>query len=458
MPDLAFDLISVGGGSGGLACAQRAAEYGAKAAVIEAHRLGGTCVNVGCVPKKVMWNAASVALSLGDANDYGFDVKVGDNDWPLLKRKRDAYVLRLNGIYERNLEAKGVAYIRGAARFVDAHTLEVGGRRMSAQHIVIATGGKPAVPRLPGAELGITSDGFFELEARPRRVAVVGSGYIACELSSAFRELGSQVEQFIRKDHLLMHFDAMLGKSLMREVRAQGIGIHEHVVPAAVRAESGQKTLVAQDGRNFGGFDCLLWAVGRDANVAGLELHKAGVALDDNNYVSADALQNTSAPRVYAIGDVAGLAGRPVDGMHYHLTPVAIAAGRRLSDRLFGADPERRLEYSMIPTVVFTHPPIGTVGVTEAEARAQYGDSVKVYVADFTPMYHALTTRKTHTDMKLVCAGAEQRIVGCHIIGAGADEMLQGFAVAIRMGATKADFDDTVAIHPTSAEELVTMR
>ena len=449
MPDLAFDLISVGGGSGGLACAQRAAEYGAKVAVIEAHRLGGTCVNVGCVPKKVMWNAASVALSIGDAGDYGFDVKVGDNDWPLLKRKRDAYVLRLNGIYERNLEAKGVAYVRGAARFLDAHTLEVGGRRMSAQHIVIATGGKPAVPKLPGAELGITSDGFFELEARPRRVAVIGSGYIACELSSAFRELGSEVEQFIRKDHLLTNFDAMLGKSLLREVRAQGIVVHQRVVAAAVRAESGRKTLVAQDGRNFSGFDCLLWAIGREANVAGLDLGKAGVALDDNDYVITDAFQNSSTPRVYAIGDVSGRAA---------LTPVAIAAGRRLSDRLFGGDPKRHLEYSMIPSVVFTHPPIGTVGASEAEARAQFGDSVKVYVADFTPMYHALTARKTHTDMKLVCAGAEQRIVGCHIIGAGADEMLQGFAVAIRMGATKADFDDTVAIHPTSAEELVTMR
>jgi glutathione reductase (NADPH) len=449
VPDSTFDLISVGGGSGGLACAQRAAEYGAKVAVIESHRLGGTCVNVGCVPKKVMWNAAGVALSLGDAKDYGFDVAVGNNDWTLLKHKRDAYVLRLNGIYERNLEAKGVAYIRGSARFVEPHTLEVNGQRLSAQHIVIATGGKPQIPNLPGAGLGITSDGFFELEARPRRVAVVGSGYIACELASAFRELGSQVELFIRKDRLLRHFDAMLGKSLMREVRAQGITIHEQVVPAAVRAASGGRTLVAEDGRDFGGFDCLLWAIGRDANVAGLDLAKAGVALDDSNHVITDGLQNTNAPRVYAIGDVSGRAA---------LTPVAIAAGRRLSDRLFGADPTRHLDYSMIPTVVFTHPPIGTVGASEAEARARHGDGVKVYVADFTPMYHALTGRKTHTDMKLVCVGEEQRIVGCHIIGTGADEMLQGFAVAIRMGATKADFDNTVAIHPTSAEELVTMR
>jgi glutathione reductase (NADPH) len=445
----AFDLISIGGGSGGLACAQRAAEYGAKAAVIEPQRLGGTCVNVGCVPKKVMWNAASVALSLQDANDYGFKINGGASDWAELKRKRDAYVLRLNGIYERNLAAKGVAYVRGAARFVDAHTVVVNGQRFSARHVVIATGSKAMRPPIPGAALGISSDGFFELESRPQRVAVVGSGYIACELAASFRELGSDVELFIRKDRLLTNFDVMLGKSLMREVRAQGMVIRERAIPAAVRAVSDKKTLVTEDGREFAGFDCLLWAIGRDANLAGLDLAAAGVATDDFGFIGTDEFQNTNATGVYAIGDVTGRAA---------LTPVAIAAGRRLSDRLFGGQPRRHLDYNLIPTVIFTHPPIGTVGATEAEARAQYGDAVKVYVADFTPMYHALTTRKTHTDMKLVCVGPEQRIVGCHILGLGADEMLQGFAVAIRMGATKADFDDTVAIHPTSAEELVTMR
>jgi glutathione reductase (NADPH) len=447
--DQLFDLISIGGGSGGLACAQRAAEYGARTAVIEPKRLGGTCVNVGCVPKKIMWNASGVALSLHDANDYGFDVRIGESDWAELKRKRDAYVLRLNGIYERNLAAKGVSYVRGAARFTDAHTVEVNGRRLSGRHIVIATGGRPCLPDIPGAHLGISSDGFFELETRPKRVAVVGSGYIACELAASFRELGSEVEQFIRKDRLLSNFDAMLGKSLMREVRALGLIVHEHGVVTAVREEAGKKTLIAQDGREFGGFDCLLWAIGRDANVAGLDLPGAGVALDETGYVITDAFQNTNVAGVYAIGDVTGRAA---------LTPVAIAAGRRLSDRLFGGKPDRRLDYGMIPTVIFTHPPIGTVGASEAEARAAYGDAVKVYVADFTPMYHAMTGRKTHTDMKLVCVGPEQRIIGCHILGLGADEMLQGFAVAIRMGATKADFDDTVAIHPTSAEELVTMR
>ncbi len=445
----AFDLIALGGGSGGLACAQRATEYGARAAVIESHRLGGTCVNVGCVPKKIMWNAAGIAMSLADAADYGFDVSVGGNDWTLLKEKRDAYIVRLNGIYARNLAAKGVVHVQGEARFVDAHTLEVGGRRLTAPHIVIATGGVPSLPVLPGAELGITSDGFFSLETRPGRVAVVGSGYIACELAGAFHELGSAVDLFIRKDHVLSHFDVMLGKSLMRELRAQGIVIHEHVVPAALTEHAGIKTLVAGDGREFAGYDCVLWAIGRHPNVAPLNLQAAGVAVDVNHHVVTDDFQNTNVAGVYAIGDVTGRAA---------LTPVAIAAGRRLSDRLFGGQAGRRLDYNLIPTVVFTHPPIGTVGLSEAEARAVHGDAVKVYVADFTALYHALSEHKSHTAMKLVCVGPEQKIVGCHVIGGGADEMMQGFAVAIRMGATKRDFDDTVAIHPTSSEELVTMR
>lgn len=449
MSSEAFDLIALGGGSGGLACAQRAAEYGARVAVIERGRLGGTCVNVGCVPKKVMWNAASVALGIGDAADYGFGISAGDHDWGALKRKRDAYILRLNGIYARNLEAKGIDCRAGAARFLDPHTVEVNGARLTAPHIVIATGGAPVVPPLPGAELGITSDGFFELERRPARVAVVGSGYIACELAGAFHELGSEVELFIRKDHLLTHFDAMLGKSLMREMRAQGIAIHAHVTPAALRGRPGDLTLAAADGAEFSGFDCVLWAVGRAANSGSLGLEAAGVARDAQGWVSTDGFQNTNVPGIHAIGDVTGRAA---------LTPVAIAAGRRLSDRLFGGRPERRLDYGTIPTVVFTHPPIGTVGMTESEARARHGGEVKVYASEFTPMYHAMTERKSRTDMKLVCVGPRERVVGCHIIGLGADEMLQGFAVAIRMGATKSDFDDTVAIHPTSAEELVTMR
>jgi glutathione reductase (NADPH) len=247
----------------------------------------------------------------------------------------------------------------------------------------------------------------------------------------------------------LTQWDVMLGKSLMREMLAEGLAIHTGVVPGALLEQSGGKTLVAADGREFPGYDCVLWAIGRSADVAGLDLRAAGVVLDAAGFVATDKFQNTQVEGVYAIGDVTGRA---------QLTPVAIAAGRRLSDRLFGGKRDRHLSYDLIPTVVFTHPPIGTVGLSESEARAQFGDAVKVYVADFTPMYHALTTRKVHTDMKLVCLGKEEKIIGCHIVGAGADEMLQGFAVAIRMGATKRDFDDTVAVHPTSAEELVTMR
>jgi glutathione reductase (NADPH) len=447
--DSSFDLISIGGGSGGLACAQRAAEYGAKAVVIEPKPLGGTCVNVGCVPKKVMWNAASLALGLKDAKDYGFDVTVGQGDWPLLKSKRDAYVKRLNGIYERNLQAKGVTYLKGSARFVDAHTVEVNGQKLTSKHIVIASGGRPTIPKLPGADLGIDSDGYFALAARPQRVAVIGSGYIACELASSFHELGSEVEIFTRKGSLLSMFDSMLGKSLMREMQATGIAIHVSFLPAALKEHGGKKVVVAEDGREYGDYDCVLWAIGRVPNTEELGLEKAGLTVDSGKFVATDDYQNTSVQGIYALGDVTGRAA---------LTPVAIAAGRRLSDRLFGGKPDRHLDYNTIPTVVFTHPPIGTVGLSEAQARAAHGDAVKVYVAEFTSMYHAMTERKSRTDMKLVCVGTEQRIVGCHIIGSGADEMLQGFAVALRMGATKKDFDDTVAIHPTSAEELVTMR
>ncbi|HUX74387.1 MAG TPA: glutathione-disulfide reductase [Steroidobacteraceae bacterium] len=449
MPENILDLLVIGAGSGGLACAQRAAEYGAKAAVVESHRLGGTCVNVGCVPKKVMWNAAHIAAALGAAPDYGFDTAQAGHDWPALKGKRDGYIARLNAIYERNLAAKGVELIAGRARFADARRLVVNGRKLAARHTVIATGGVPTVPDLPGAVHGITSDDFFSLEERPPRTAVVGSGYVACELAGVFEALGSAVQLFIRKGHVLTHFDDMLGGSLMREMRSQGILVHQHVVPAAVRAHGAEKTLIAADGREFAGFDCLLWAIGRGPNVGDLGLDRAGVAVDPNGFIRTDALQDTNVEGIHAIGDVTGRAA---------LTPVAIAAGRRLSDRLFGAQQDRHLPYDLIPTVVFTHPPIGTIGLSETEARARHGAAVRVYVTDFVGMYHAITSLKQRTDMKLVCLGPEEKIIGCHIIGDGADEILQGFAVAIRMGACKRDFDDTLAIHPTSAEELVTMR
>lgn len=446
-----FDLIVIGGGSGGLAAAQRAAEYGARVALVESHRLGGTCVNVGCVPKKVMWNAAALAEGLRDAPDYGFAAPDRAHDWALLKEKRDAYVLRLNAIYEGNLAKRGITLIRGRAQFVDGRTMTAAGAPVSAAHIIIATGGRPLLPPIPGAELGITSDGFFELPRRPQRVAIVGSGYIAVELAGIFAALGSGVTLLLRGDTLLKHFDAMIGESTLKALRDEGADIATRAWPAALERDArGSLAVSLRDGRRLEPFDCVLWAIGRAPAVEELGLDRAAVQLDAYGFIVTDKYQCTSAAGIYAIGDVTGRA---------QLTPVAIAAGRRLSDRLFGGQGERHLDYHNIPTVIFGHPPIGTVGLTEQAARDDYGDeAVTVFKSSFIPMYHALTAAKPRCDMKLVTVGPKRRVVGVHVVGPGADEMMQGFAVAVRMGATKEDFDDTVAIHPTSAEELVTMR
>jgi glutathione reductase (NADPH) len=444
-----YDYLTIGGGSGGLATAQRAVEYGARVAVIEPQRLGGTCVNVGCVPKKLMWTAATLAHAMEDAVGYGFRVPHPTHDWRALKTARDAYVLKLNGIYETNLSKKGIDWIKGSAHFVDAHTIQVGEQRLTAPHIVIATGGRPAIPDIPGAHMGITSDGFFSLASLPRRVAVVGSGYIAVELAGVLAALGSHVSLFVRQDRVLRQFDTMLSTGLMREMAASGIELITHATPAAVEQNIDSHTLVLKDGRRFAQLDTVLWTIGRQPMTEDLRLQRAGVEVSDAGFIETDRFQNTNVPCLYAIGDVTG---------REQLTPVAIAAGRRLADRLFNRQADRALDYTLIPTVVFSHPPIGTIGLTEAQARHSFGDTIKVYSASFVPMYHALTERKGRVEMKLVCQGPDEVIVGLHIVGQGADEMLQGFAVAVKMGARKRDFDDTVAIHPTIAEEFVTMR
>ncbi len=445
-----YDLIAIGGGSGGLAVCKRAAALGARVALVEAERLGGACVNVGCVPKKVMWNGATVAQALSDAADYGFSFSHGSFDWPTLKRKRDAYVARLNEIHEKNLSGAGVDLIRGHARFTDSHTIEVGGKRYSANHIVIATGGRPLTPHIPGAKLGITSDGFFELAQLPEKVAVVGGGYIGVEIAGVLNALGSQVTLFLRGDDPLGNFDPLIRKTLKAQMVEDGIDLRTRTTLAEI-APSGTSGLsvVETHGSEPEYFDTLIWAIGRAPNSDTLNLEASGVLRDLEGFIPTDKYQNTNIPGLYAIGDITGRAAR---------TPVAIAAGRRLAERLFGNQPDSHLDYANIPTVVFSHPPIGTIGLTEPQARRQYGDEITLYQTRFTPMYHAVTHHKTKTAMKLVCVGPQEKIVGCHIIGLGADEMLQGFAVAIKMGATKADFDNTIAIHPTSAEELVTLR
>lgn len=446
-----FDFLVLGGGSGGLAAARRAASYGAKVALIESRQLGGTCVNLGCVPKKVMYNAGTLAHAHVDASSYGFRVDAPKLDWSTLKTRRDAYVSRLNGIYAENLKRDNVELVEGYGKFVASDTLEVNGSQLSAQHILVAVGGYPRVPDLPGAQLGITSNGFFALKEQPKSVAVVGSGYIGVELASTLRALGSEVTLISKYDSVLPHFDAMVRTELLTHLDAAGIAFKPRAEVARVhRTENGKLKLVTNDGKELAGFDCLIWATGRAPATKGLGLERTKVEVDAAGYVRVDAFQNTTAPGLYALGDTT---------LGWHLTPVAIAAGRKLADRLFGGQPEAALDTRVVPTVVFTHPPVATVGLTTEQAIGTFGkENVREYTTRFTNMFYALADTKPKTAMKLVCAGVEQRVVGIHVVGLGADEMIQGFAVAVRMGARKADFDATVAVHPTAAEELVTLR
>jgi len=446
-----YDYIAIGGGSGGIASANRAAMHGKKCALIEAKELGGTCVNVGCVPKKVMWHAAQVAEAIHHYGpDYGFDATLNRFDWDRLVKNRSAYIDRIHASYDTVLGKNQVDVIRGWAHFVDAHTIEVDGQRYTADHILIATGGRPVRPDIPGAEHGIDSDGFFALPALPARTAVVGAGYIAVELAGVMNALGSETHLFVRQHAPLRNFDPLLSETLVEVMQAEGPTLHTHSVPKSVlKNADGSLTLQLENGESHT-VDCLVWAVGREPFTDHLNLEAAGVRSNPGGYIEVDKYQNTNVPGIYAVGDITG---------QIELTPVAVAAGRRLSERLFNNKPDEHLDYSNVPTVVFSHPPIGTVGLSEPEARAKFGDeAVKVYRSSFTAMYTAVTQRRQPARMKLVCVGPDEKIVGIHGIGFGMDEMLQGFAVALKMGATKKDFDDTVAIHPTAAEEFVTMR
>ncbi|HET9929358.1 MAG TPA: glutathione-disulfide reductase [Polyangiaceae bacterium] len=450
--DALYDFIVIGGGSGGLAAARRARRYGARTVVVEPHPLGGTCVNRGCVPKKILWNASELADKLVDLPDYGFEPRPrGAFDYARLREASRAYVSRMNANFAVRLDEEGVELVRATARFLEPTVVETSdGRVLRAPHVLVATGSRPAWPRVPGAELGISSDDWFGLDQLPRRLLVVGGGYIGVELAGIAHSLGSDVVLTFRGEAPLARFDDMLRTTLADEMQRVGITQVAGFRPARVsRSGPGGLQVEGEDGRLLEDFDCVLWATGRVPNVESLALEKAGVALNAAFAIGTDAFQNTSMPGVYAVGDVTGVS---------MLTPVAITAGRKLADRLFGGQPDARLDYEDIPTVVFSHPPIGTVGLSEAMARARYGDQVKTYVTRFTGMYYGITQRKPRTAMKLVTLLPDERVLGIHAIGLGADELIQGFAVALRMGARKSDLDRTVAIHPTAAEELVTMR
>jgi len=446
-----FDLIVIGGGSGGVAAAKQAADHGARCALIERSRLGGTCVNVGCVPKKIMWHAASIAHTLRhDALDYGFAQPDVDLDWVVIVQKREAYLRRLNGIYQQQLDHRQITLLKGSARMESPHHVVVENRCLHAPHILIASGGKPDVPKVPGAAMGITSDGFFSLYRMPKSVAVIGAGYIAVELAGVLLALGSSVTLFTRYNAVLRQFDPMLGSALIEQMQQDGLNwVHSNNIEALESSADGRLNVITDHAQSHDSFDTVIWAAGRSPHTEELDLPCAGVETDARGFIVTDLYQNTSADGVYALGDATSAPA---------LTPVAIAAARKLMDRLFGNEPYAHIDEENIPSVVFSHPPIGTVGMSEPQAREAFGDQVKVYQSSFNPLSHAITQRKVKSHFKVIVSGAEETLRGIHLFGEGADEMLQGFAVVLRMGGSKKDLDRTIAIHPSGAEELVTLR
>jgi glutathione reductase (NADPH) len=444
-----YDYICIGGGSGGIASANRASRYGKKAAIIEAKHIGGTCVNVGCVPKKAMWYGAQVAEAINKYSaDYGFDVTVNKFSWEKLVESREAYISRIHQSYDRVLGNNGITLIKGFAKFIDNNTIDVDGVVYTADHITIATGGRPIKPPILGAEIGIDSDGFFALAHQPKRVVVVGAGYIAVELAGVLQSLGTQTHLVVRREKPLRSFDDMLSDTLTELMQEEGIKLHSHSEVAEVQEHDDKSITVHLNNGTVIAADALIWAIGREPANDKINIEKTDVTLDKRGYIEVDKFQNTTAKNIYAVGDNIGKAD---------LTPVAVKAGRLLSERLFNNQPNAHMDYELIPTVVFSHPTIGTIGLTEAQAREKYGDDLTIYNSSFAAMYTALTSHRQVTKMKLICAGSEQKVVGLHGIGYAMDEILQGFGVAMKMGATKADFDACVAIHPTSAEEFVTL-
>ena len=446
-----YDIIAIGGGSGGSATMNRAAMHGAKVAVIEGNIIGGTCVNVGCVPKKVMWYGAQVSETLKNyAADYGYTIGETSFDFKTLRKNREAYIERSRQAFSNNFNRNGVDYIEGYARFVDKNTVEVNGEHIRAKHIVIATGSYAFIPNVPGSELGGTSDDVFAWEELPESVSIIGAGYIAVELAGVLHALGVKTDLFVRKGGPLRGFDQGIVEVLVEEMKKNGQPLHTHKVPQKLeKLDNGDIQIHFEDGTTHTS-QKVIWAVGRKANVSQLNLEAAGVALNERGFIQVDEYQNTTTPGIYALGDVSG---------EKELTPVAVKAGRTLSERLFNGKTDAKMDYELIPTVVFSHPAIGSIGLSQEQAEAKYGaENIKVYESNFAGMYSAITVHRQMTKLKLITLGEEEKVIGLHGIGEGIDEMIQGFAVAVKMGATKADFDATVAIHPTASEEFVTMR
>ena len=448
-----FDYLVIGGGSGGIASANRAGEHGAKVGLIEARNLGGTCVNLGCVPKKVMWYVAKLMEDF-DLYGKGYGLEFSEEpqlNFKKLKENRDQYIEFLHTAYQRGLDNNNVEHIKGYGKIVDNHTVDVDGVEYTADHILIATGGRPKRLNIPGAEYGIDSDGFFDLEELPESVAIIGGGYIGVEISGLLRTFGVKAHVFEFLPSVLATFDSIVKDGYMEIAENEGFADTIHTDASVQKVEKkGDKYILHFEDGSTHETDLVLWATGRAPNVENIGLENVGVELNDLGFIKVDQYQNTTIDNIYSVGDVLGI---------LNLTPVAIAAGRQLSERLFNNKKEAKVDYTNVPSVVFTEPPIGTVGLTEDEAVAEYGEgNIKIYKSVFTSMHSSITDNRQKAYMKLICAGNDEKIVGLHGIGQGMDEMLQGFSVAIKMGATKADFDETVAIHPTAAEEFVTMR
>jgi glutathione reductase (NADPH) len=446
MPRYDFDLLTIGAGSGGVASSRRAGSYGARVAICEELRVGGTCVLRGCVPKKLLVYGAQFAEAFADAAGFGWTVPPADFDWPKLIAAKDKEIGRLSQIYINVLNNSGVEIIDGHAALADPHTVEVAGRRYTAENILIATGSWPEVPKIPGIEHVISSNEALDLEELPRRIVIVGGGYIAVEFAGIFSGFGSEVVELIRRPELLYGFDDDIRVALGEEMRLRGVDIRGRTQVARIdKAASGYIiTTTAGDKIET---DLVMYATGRRPNTKGMGLGEVGVRINEAGAVIVDEWQRSSVSNIYAIGDVTD---------HINLTPVAIAEGRAIAETLFNDNPTK-MDHANVPSAVFSQPPIGVVGLTEERARAEYGE-VDVYMARFKPMKNTLSGREERTFMKLVVDARNDRVLGCHMLGPDAPEIVQGLAIAIKSGATKKMFDQTVGIHPSAAEEFVTMR